>query len=223
MPKIKIPKNSPSIDMTPMVDLAFLLVTFFMLAASFRPSEPVTVETASSISDKVIPENNIMVTIDTDGKVYFNLTDPEARKETLNNMASLYKVSFNAEQIEKFSLMSTFGCTVKELPAYIDLAGEARKEFKTEGVPLDSLDNQLKNWIAYSQAAALNTGKTAYEEAKKKGLSPDANDFKPKFIILADGKAVYKKAEKVIDVFRDLNLNNLSFVTSSELNPNNPN
>jgi len=223
MPKIKIPKNSPSIDMTPMVDLAFLLVTFFMLAASFRPSEPVTVETASSISDKVIPENNIMVTIDTDGKVYFNLTDPEARKETLNNMASLYKVSFNAEQIEKFSLMSTFGCTVKELPAYIDLSGEARKEFKTEGIPLDSLDNQLKNWIAYSQTAALNTGKTAYEEAKKKGLSPDANDFKPKFIIRADGKAVYKKAEKVIDVFRDLNLNNLSFVTSSELNPNNPN
>lgn len=223
MPKIKIPKNSPSIDMTPMVDLAFLLVTFFMLAASFRPSEPVTVETASSISDKVIPENNIMVTIDTDGKVYFNLTDPEARKETLNNMASLYKVSFNAEQIEKFSLMSTFGCTVKELPAYIDLSGEARKEFKTEGIPLDSIDNQLKNWIAYSQAAALNTGKTAYEEAKKKGLSPDANDFKPKFIIRADGKAVYKKAEKVIDVFRELNLNNLSFVTSSEFNPNNPN
>ena len=80
MPKIKIPKSSPSIDMTPMVDLAFLLVTFFMLAASFRPSEPVTVETPSSISDKVIPENMIMVTIDPDGKVYFNLTDPEARK-----------------------------------------------------------------------------------------------------------------------------------------------
>ena len=223
MPKIKIPKSSPSIDMTPMVDLAFLLVTFFMLAASFRPSEPVTVETASSVSDKVIPENMIMVTIDSDGKVYFNLTDPEARKEALSNMASLYKVSFNEEQIEKFSLMSTFGCTMKELPAYLDLSGDSRKEFKTEGVPLDSLDNQLKNWISYSNLAALNTGKTAYEEAKQKGLAPDADDFKPKFIIRADGKAVYKKAEKVIDVFRELNLNNLNFVTSSEYNPNNPN
>jgi biopolymer transport protein ExbD len=223
MPKIKIPKSSPSIDMTPMVDLAFLLVTFFMLAASFRPSEPVTVETPSSISDKVIPENMIMVTIDPDGKVYFNLTDPEARKETLKNMASLYKVSLNDEQMEKFSLMSTFGCSMKELPAYIDLPGDSRKEFKTDGIPLDSLDNQLKNWISYGQLAALNTGKTAYEEAKQKGLSPDAADFKPKFIIRADGKAVYKKAEKVIDVFRELNLNNLNFVTSSEYNPNNPN
>ena len=116
MPKIKIPKHSPSIDMTPMVDLAFLLVTFFMLAASFRPSEPVTVESPSSVSDKVIPENNIMVTLDADGKVFFNLTDPEARKETLMNMAGLYKISMNDEQIEKFSLMSTFGCAIKELP-----------------------------------------------------------------------------------------------------------
>ena len=55
MPKIKMPKGTPSIDMTPMVDLAFLLVTFFMLTASFRNAEPVTVETPSSISYKIIP------------------------------------------------------------------------------------------------------------------------------------------------------------------------
>ncbi len=222
MPKIKIPKHSPSIDMTPMVDLAFLLVTFFMLAASFRPSEPVTVESPSSVSDKVIPENNIMVTLDADGKVFFNLTDPEARKETLMNMAGLYKISMNDEQIEKFSLMSTFGCAIKELPNYIDLSGDERKTFETKGIPLDSLDNQLKNWISYGNVAALNSGKTAFEDARLKGLAPLAEDFKPKFIIRVDSKTVYKKAEKVIDVFRELNLNNLNFVTSSEFNPNNP-
>jgi biopolymer transport protein ExbD len=221
MPKLKIPKSSPAIDMTPMVDLAFLLVTFFMLAASFRPSEPVTVTTPSSVSDKVIPENMIMVTVAEDGKVYFNLTGAEARKEALKNMLGLYKVSLTEEQVEKFSVMSTFGCTMKELPAYIDLSGDARKTFNTKGVPLDSLDNQLKNWISYSNVAALNSGQTAYNDAKKKGLSPEANDFKPKFIVRADGKALYKKAEEVIDVFRELNLNNLSFVTSSEFNPNN--
>ena len=68
MPKIKAPKGSPSIDMTPMVDLAFLLVTFFMLSASFRSSEPVDVDVPTSISDKIIPEN-VSVELETNSDV----------------------------------------------------------------------------------------------------------------------------------------------------------
>jgi len=219
MPKIKVPKSSPSIDMTPMVDLAFLLVTFFMLAASFRSSEPIQVTTPSSISDKIIPENVIMVTIDKGGRVFFNMSDAEARKELLQNMSGMYNIKFSQEQLEKFSFMSSFGCTMRELPGYIDLPADDRSRVNTKGIPLDSTDNQLKDWIFYGNIASLNTGETAYQEAKLKGESPDVNDFKPKFILRVDGEAVYAHAQNVINVFRDLKLNNLNFVTTTELAP----
>jgi biopolymer transport protein ExbD len=219
MPKIKMPKSSPSIDMTPMVDLAFLLVTFFMLAASFRSSEPVEVDTPSSISDKIIPDNVLLVTIDKGGRVFFNLSDPEARRELLQNMAGKYKIGFSEEQISKFTFMSSFGCTMQELPQYIDMSADDRKNLNTKGIPMDSTNNQLKDWIFYGNIAALNSGKTAYEEAKLKGQNPDANDFKPKFTLKVDNKAVYVHAQNVINVFRDLNLNNLNFITSMEMAP----
>ncbi|MEY3741628.1 MAG: biopolymer transporter ExbD [Flavobacteriia bacterium] len=219
MPKIKMPKGTPSIDMTPMVDLAFLLVTFFMLTASFRNAEPVTVETPSSISDKIIPENILMVTLDKDGRVFFNLSDPEARKEMLNNMLQKYKVGLSPEKIEEFSFMSTFGCTMQELPAYMNTEAAKRASFPTEGIPTDSTKNELLDWLSFAANAAGNTGRTAFEEAKLKGGEPKMEDFKPKFILRVDSKTLYKDAQVVIDVFRELNLNNLNFVTSAEAIP----
>jgi biopolymer transport protein ExbD len=219
MPKIKMPKSTPSIDMTPMVDLAFLLVTFFMLSASFKSSEPVDVDIPTSISDKIIPENVVMVTIDKGGRVFFNMSDPEARRELIGQMTKKYNITLNTKQVDKFSFMSTFGCTMQELPTYLDLEGEKRKTFNTKGIPSDSTNNQLKDWIYYGNYAALNSGKTAYEEAKRKGESPEVNDFKPKFILRVDGKSVYVHAQNVISTFRDLDLNNLNFVTSMEMAP----
>ncbi|MFN5679122.1 MAG: ExbD/TolR family protein [Flavobacteriia bacterium] len=219
MPKIKMPKGTPSIDMTPMVDLAFLLVTFFMLTASFRNAEPVTVETPSSISDKIIPENILMVTLDKDGRVFFNLSDPEARKEMLNNMLQKYKVGLSPEKIEEFSFMSTFGCTMQELPAYMNTEAAKRASFPTQGIPTDSTKNELLDWLSFAANAAGNTGRTAFEEAKLKGGEPKMEDFKPKFILRVDSKTLYKDAQVVIDVFRELNLNNLNFVTSAEAIP----
>jgi biopolymer transport protein ExbD len=219
MPKIKMPKSTPSIDMTPMVDLAFLLVTFFMLSASFRSNEPVEVDVPSSISDRIIPENIVMVTIDKGGRVFFNMSDPEARRELLQNMSGKYKTALSQKQIDEFVYMSTFGCSMQELPTYLSLESEKRKLFNTVGIPSDSTKNQLKDWIFYGNIAALNTGKTAYEEAKMKGESPEVNDFKPKFILKVDGKAAYVHAQNVISTFRDLHLNNLNFVTSMEAAP----
>src|SRR5882672_3625582 len=76
MPKVKLPRKSTAINMTAMCDVAFLLLSFFILVAKFKPPENLTVTTPSSVSTKIAPEKNVvMVTIDKEGKVYYSVSD----------------------------------------------------------------------------------------------------------------------------------------------------
>jgi len=216
MAKIKAPKASPTIDMTPMVDLAFLLVTFFMLSANFRSDEPVQVDTPSSIADAEIPKNVIMITVDKEGRVLYGFTGgQEARKNLLIKMADKYKVKFNKKQLEEFSILPSFGCSVQQLPQYLEMESEKRKELKAS-IPMDSTNNQLKDWIYFGNIEGLASGKVKFEEAVNKNPETEMNEYKPKFILKVDGKALYEHAKNVIEIFRDLDLNNLNFVTSLE-------
>ena len=129
MPKLKMPKSSPSIDMTPMVDLAFLLVTFFMLSASFRSPEPFEVSLPSSVTDKDIPKNALIVTVDKTGKIFFNVSNPEAKGEVLDNIASTYNIKFTEDERQEFQMMASFSCPVNKLKEYINSEAEIRKNF----------------------------------------------------------------------------------------------
>ena len=70
MPKIKKGRMGVKMDMTPMVDVAFLLLTFFMLTTQFRPPEEVQITLPQSHSAFKLPENDVMtVTISKDNKI----------------------------------------------------------------------------------------------------------------------------------------------------------
>lgn len=71
MPKIKKRRVSVRIDMTPMVDVAFLLLTFFMLTTQFRPPEDVEVVLPDSNSNMKLPEKNVMtISVEKKGRVF---------------------------------------------------------------------------------------------------------------------------------------------------------
>ncbi len=50
-----------AIDMTPFVDIGFLLLIFFMSTTSFKPPEPIQVALPSSNSEFKVPESDVLV------------------------------------------------------------------------------------------------------------------------------------------------------------------
>jgi len=60
MPRIKKKRVAIRIDMTPLVDVAFLLLTFFMLTTVFKPAEEVEIKFPTSHSEIKLPEANTM-------------------------------------------------------------------------------------------------------------------------------------------------------------------
>lgn len=225
MAKVSKPKSAPGIDMTPMVDLAFLLVTFFMLSANFRSDEVVAVDVPASIAETIIPNDMLVrVTVDHNGRVFYGLTAKgDVKKNTLMRVAEKYKVQFTKEQIEEFDKLSDFGCAINQLPQYLDMPAHERAIFvesgKTMGIPTDSTNNQLEEWIKAGRSEMLAYGEAAFIAAKEKSADVNAKDFKPKFVLKVDGNAEYIHAKKVVETFRDLKENNLSFITSLKADP----
>lgn len=222
MPKIKISKGNPSLDMTPMVDLAFLLVTFFMLTASVRVSEPVIVDTPSSTSDKLLPDNVILVTVDDKGKAFYNINNFDVRKRTLEKMAQQYRVEFTDKEKERFAKMTSFGVPIVATPGYtgvllkeyINMEDPQRLKVKSPGIPLDSVHNQLRDWIQFGRIEALRQLKTQQDKAKELGRS---FKYEPlRFAIKADGKTNYIAVKDVIKVFTDMDIFRFNLITNLE-------
>jgi len=199
MPKVKIPRKSTSLDMTPMCDMAFLLLTFFILTAQFKADEAVVVDTPSSVAEIPVPETNLMtIIIDKEDKVYFGVEGQFTRDKMVRDMAGKYQIGITEAQIKQFSLLPSFGVPIAQLPQYLSLKSDQRKKFKSPGIPLDSLDNQLRDWVAFARYANPNPMRIA---------------------IRGDQFAKTEAVKKVISTLQDQNINKFNLVTNMEERP----
>ena len=152
MGKVKVHRASTSIDMTPMVDLAFLLVTFFMLTTKFAPEEPMAVDMPSSVSEIKLPDTDILtISISKEGSVFFNMDGKYNRQELLEKMGEKYNIQFSPEEVHSFSVMSSMGVPVGNLKQFLAMDSEQRKAVRQPGIPCDSLNNELSDWIVFSR------------------------------------------------------------------------
>ncbi len=196
MAKIKMKKKSTSTDMTAMCDVAFLLLTFFILTATAKVPEALPVDTPASTVQTKLPESDLATITIGKGKVFFDLKGREVRKRALQLMGDKYGVTFTQDEMDKFALMEGFGVPIQSLSQIIAMKSADRSKAEQPGVPKDSLDNQLKEWIYNARIANIET-----------------NDKELQIAIKGDAKEEYPAIKKVMDILQDQKINSFSLVT----------
>ena len=201
MAKIKTRKNASSIDMTAMCDVAFLLLTFFILTATAKVPEPINVDTPSSTNKKKLASDKLVIVTVGKGKenIFFDLKGREIRKRTLELMSEKYKVPFTEDEKNQFALLESFGVPIQSLSQLLKMNSSDRNVEGTQpGVPFDSINNQLKDWIYTARQANIE-------------LNPDGTELD--FAIKGDAKLEYPKIKKVMDILQDQKINTFDLVT----------
>lgn len=205
MSKHKLPRKSTHIDMTAMCDVAFLLLTFFMLATKFKPDEPVVVRTPSSISDIIMPENSILLTVDNEGKVYFDYDNKKAKKILIDNVDKEKGLGLTDEEKMSFVNGASFGLPFNKMKSFLDLAPMDQKTFAFTGIPIDTSyvaeTNELGYWITAARYAGQEEG------------------HPPRICIKCDAATVYPKVKEVIKTLTKNNIDRFNLLTTLEAVP----
>ncbi|HZY39572.1 MAG TPA: biopolymer transporter ExbD [Mucilaginibacter sp.] len=160
MPRVKVARKSTAIDMTAMCDVAFLLLTFFILTAKPKIDDPSHATVPfSTYMIPVADANMITIAI---GKgagrdaPFFAVSEQDVRREALTAMGQKYGVSFNAAEQQRFSVTPIFGVPMSQLKSFLDTEPAQLKNFVQTGIPVDTTNNsELFNWIFVSRQAEV--------------------------------------------------------------------
>jgi len=200
MPSVKIPKKSTDVDMTPFVDVAFLILTFFIMATKFKPAEPVEIKTPSSVSTKELPDSDaLMVTFDSSGRVFFGVLsekDPVMKYNVIKQVNTERNLGLTETEMKNFVQSPAVGVPFGSLKQLLAFPAEDQKNVKQNGIPLDTLGGELLYWVRYSVAAF--SGKQL------------------KYLIKGDNNAKYPNFKMVLSAFKKNDINKFNLITMQE-------
>lgn len=202
MPRVKVPRKSTAVDMTAMCDVAFLLLTFFILTATSRQPDPLEITTPSSTVQFKVPDKDIAIVSIGKGKVFLEIIGQDVKKATLARMAGIYGTSFTETEAKRFGVMTTFGVPFANLKQYINANADERKQIESQlqGIPTDStINNDLFRWIMQAREATAELHQTDM-----------------RISIKGDAKEEYPTIRKIVDVLQKQQINKFSLITSAE-------
>ena len=202
MSRAKLPRKSTHIDMTAMCDVAFLLLSFFILATKTKPPEAVKVITPSSVSTKVAKEEAILVTLTKDGKVFLMLGDKSHKNAIIDDINTAKGLNLSGAEIAKLRKMDFIGVPFNQLKGFLDLATPLTPQ-QMPGIPcVDSTNNELTDWI--------RSVSNAYKGENIDNLN---------LLVKGDNAALYPAFKSIKESFKKNDIYKFKIVTNSEPPP----
>lgn len=185
MGRAKIKRGNTNIDMTAMCDVAFLLLSYFILIAEFKPAEAVEVNPPSSVASKVAPQSDaFMVSINPEGQVFLQMSD-EMKGDVIEELSTARNLNLSAEDKALFKQSLFVGTPLSQLSQFVRIKPENLHSVKLTGIPIDSSNNELQAWIN----AAVNV----YKGRKINWLIKGDNNSK--YLAFRDVISSFKKNE----------------------------
>jgi len=206
MPSVKIHKKAADTDMTPFVDIAFLILTFFIMATKMKPPEPVEITTPYSVSSKELEAKDaLMIEMDKDGRVFFTINterpaDNSLKYDLIKNLNQTRNLGLSEADMKSFVKNPTVGVPFNKLKPYLATPEDQRKNIKQEGIPVtDSANNELYYWIR--DGIQVFAGRNI------------------NYMVKGDNASKYPVFKGVIDALRRNDQNKYKLITSPEAVP----
>jgi len=176
MPRVKVARKSTAIDMTAMCDVAFLLLTFFILSAKPKVQDPAAIAIPAATIIGPIPEVDFSTILIGQGKVFFGVAGDDVRKKTLDIMGDKYKISFTADEKNVFSGIESFGVPINQLKGFLDMDAKQRTTIAQPGIPTDTTaTNELYDWVHSARLA----DKYLHDKELRIGIKGDSQEEYP--------------------------------------------
>ena len=132
MPSVKLPRKSTDTDMTPFVDVAFLILSFFMLATKFKPPEPVEITTPGSVNSQKLPENNaVMIIVDSANRVYFSVLSEKDKGKydaIIQDVNTKRSLGLSSTEMANYRQTFAVGCSFGNLKQLLSLDQKAQNK-----------------------------------------------------------------------------------------------
>ncbi len=201
MGRAKLPRKSTVIDMTAMCDVAFLLLSLFILSTKQKPPEAVAVVAPTSVSSKAAPEKSILITITKEGKCFLLLGDDTKKKDILKDINATKGLGLSDQELAKLNKLPFIGFPLGQTKSILALDNLPPAE-RLAGIPItDSTNNEMVDWVRSI------TNAYAGEDQKK---------LEEMILIKGDNQSKYPAFKDVKYALKKNNIFKFRIVTNSE-------